>query len=660
MVVPDWLQLFPSFMDKFQKEISMAPGSLAEEIWCEANDPEINPEIMWHASTRVSNDICDEEKAFLQKRKLYTIEALSSYLEIDKSDIHPHDVPIIAICVSGGGIRAVVAGSGYYSASHETGLFDCATYTAGVSGSCWLQTLFFSSLGRQNHKQIIQHLKNRLGVHLAYPPAAFDLIGSAPTNKFLLTGLVEKLKGSPDADFGIVDIYGMLLASRLMVPKAGLAVDFDDLKLSNQTKYLDRGQNPLPIYTAVRHEISQAISNSTTVQEKRHQSWFQWFEFTPYEFWSEEIGAGIPSWAVGRHFQKGKATWRPNGLCLPEVRIPLLLGIWGSAFCATLSHYYKEIRPVMKRLSGFSGIDQMISERDEDLIKVHPIDPAAIPNFALGMQDQLPASCPESLYTAPYLQLMDAGMSNNLPIYPLLRPGREVDIVITFDASADVKTDNWLRVVEGYARQRNIIGWPVGAGWPPANETIKQTVEDLENAQPRTKSEEIEKANRAMLDISTASNHSPSSKDQDLGYCNIWVGSTAERSISNESLTSTRIEENWDSLTDPDAGITVIYFPLLANPKVDGVDPKISDYLSTWNFIYTPEQVEKVVNLARANFEDGKERTRRTIRAVYERKKKLRLQREAQEKMEKRTRKMRLGIPPGRNFGEGDHGDHFS
>ena len=87
----------------------------------------------------------------------------------------------------------------------------------------------------------------------------------------------------------------------------------------------------------------------------------------------------------------------------------MLLGIWGSAFCATLSHYYREIRPVMKGLAGFGGIDQIIAERDEDLINIHPIDPAAIPNFAYGMRGFLPQSCPESLYDAKYLQLMDAG-----------------------------------------------------------------------------------------------------------------------------------------------------------------------------------------------------------------------------------------------------------
>ena len=62
------------------------------------------------------------------------------------------------------------------------------------------------------------------------------------------------------------------------------------------------------------------------------------------------------------------------------------------------------------------------------------------------------------------------------------------------------------------------------------------------------------------------------------------------------------------------------------------MDPDKSDFMSTWNFIYTPEEIDKVVALARANFEAGKEQTRRCVRAVYERKKAARLERESVER----------------------------
>lgn len=660
-VVPNWVKVLPGFIRKLQNELSMAPGSLAEEIWYEANDPQVNPEITWDASVRVSNELCQEEKAFLQKRAQFTKAALARYLDIPEATIHPDDVPVIAMCGSGGGLRALVAGSSSYLSSKEHGLFDCATYTAGVSGSCWLQTLYYSDITQRSHARLIRHLKNRLGVHIAFPPDALELLVSAPTNKYLLSGLVEKAKGIPDAEFGIVDIYGALLAARLLVPKGALSVSEYDFKVSNQRRYIDDGSNPLPIYTAVRHEIPLAEQSDTkdpiaAEAKARREAWFQWFEFTPYEMWCEELSAGIPTWAMGRRFENGRTVWRENGLALPEVRVPLLMGIWGSAFCATLSHYYREVRPLMRSLTGFGSIDAMISERDEDLVKVHPIDPASIPNYALGMRDFLPSSCPESIFQQKNFQFMDAGMSNNLPIYPLLRPGRNVDILVAFDASADVRTDNWLKVADGYARQRGIKGWPVGAGWPPEDETMEELQQDLDKAEAKTEQQAQTKIDEAK-DKDAA--EKKKGRKKDLGYCNIWVGSTEERTSDTEPPESKLVEEDWE-LMHPSSGITVIYFPFLANPKVPGVDPKTSDFMSTWNFVYTPEQIDSVVDLARTNYQEGADRTKRTVRAVYERKKAQREQREKDEKERRWRWKLSQGRTAGRRIGESEHGDQFS
>lgn len=331
------------------------------------------------------------------------------------------------------------------------------------------------------------------------------------------------------------------------------------------------------------------------------------------------------------------------------------MGIWGSAFCATMSHYYREVRPALTGgLIGWAGLDEMISGRDDDLIKMHPIDPAGIPNFVFGMKDFLPASVPDGVIQTPNLQLMDAGMSNNLPIYPLLRPGRNVDIIIAFDASADVKTDNWLKEADGYARQRGIKGWPIGAGWPDETETPEEIQQELDQAQAKTEDEAQEKMHEA-----TKKEEKRGSTYKDLGYCNIWVGTTEERTSDTEPPSSKLVEEDWE-LMEPHAGITVIYFPFMSNPKVEGVDPKTSDFMSTWNFVYTPDQVDKVVELARTNFQEGEERTKRTVKAVYERKKRVREQREEAERERRRRWLLRRGQRLDREEGEADHGDQFS
>ena len=418
-IIPQWAQQLPGYIAKMQDEMDMTPGSLADEIWLEAQDPFTHPEIKSNARVRIGKDLCLEELAFIQRRKRYTTTALARYLNIPEAEIDPQDVPTIAVCGSGGGLRALVSGAASYLSAQEAGLFDCATYTAGVSGSCWLQALYNSTLGGRKHDRIIEHLKQRIGTHIAYPPSFLELLTRAPTNKYILSGTIEKLKGDPKAVFGLVDVYGLLLATRLLIPKDELSVNDGDLKLSEQRRYLQHGANPLPIYSAVRHEIpleeqktdkekSKGIVSEAVKEKAKKEAWFQWFEFTPYEMWCEEFDAGIPSWSIGRHFQDGTTIPRDNSLGLPELRIPFLMGIWGSAFCATLAHYYKEIRPVVKGLAGFGGIDQMLEEKNDELIKVHPIDPGAIPNFALGLERRLPATCPKNIFKDRYLELMDA------------------------------------------------------------------------------------------------------------------------------------------------------------------------------------------------------------------------------------------------------------
>lgn len=689
-ILPAWARQIPSLVNKLQIEMSMEEGSLADDIWKEALDPDINPEILWNAKVRVGNDLCREELTFRQKRKEYMVPAFAKYLGLKEKDINPEDIPTIAMCGSGGGLRAMVAGTSSYLCTQEAGLFDCVTYTAGVSGSCWLQTLYFSSLGKQNHKHLLNHIKSRIGTHIAFPPPALKLVTSAPTNKFILSGFVEKLKGDPGASFGLVDAYSLMLAARLMVPKGDLDVQDHDLKLSNQRHYLEDGQNPMPIYTVVRHEIpiSEQMKKSSPdtetekekVKEKaKKEAWFQWFELTPWEFFVEEFGAGIPTWALGRPFSNGVNKLLDTGTALPEMRQSLLLGIYGSAFCATLSHYYKEIKPALAGLAGFGGLDGLMEERKDDLIKIHPIEPATVPNFVYGMKDKLPSTCPDSVFESDHLQVMDAGMSNNLPIYPLLRPGRDVDILIAFDASADIQKENWLSVVDGYARQRGIKSWPMGTGWPKSSAKPEENAKIYEESQASSpqvaatkvaeareqrrqgkddgdESKRIGEQNAQKDKNEVAKNEYSQSKDTtnekkptgespttgsdrpdeatDLGACNIWVGVKEERTSSKEPPPSKRL--SWDNPEDtsfrlmtPDAGLAVIYFPLLPNDKVANVHPDKTDYLSTWNFIYTPEQVDKVVELAKRNFEEGEDATKRTIRAIYERKK---MSRENQEK----------------------------
>ncbi|KAK9468214.1 acyl transferase/acyl hydrolase/lysophospholipase [Lipomyces arxii] len=630
--LPIWVRKVQSIINTDDKH------SLGFEIIQDSQDMTLNPEIAMPAYVRLGPQLSVQETKFRQRRSKFTKRSLSKFLGIPASSIDERDVPTIAVTGSGGGYRAMIASSGYFNAMQTSGLFDCLTYVAGVSGSTWALALFYT-LAEYNTVTLLDHVKDRTGIHIAYVPALIDLITKMPTDKYLLHGIIEKTYYN-FTGVSLADIYGVLLSSRLMVPKNELIVDRDSLKISSQRRIVDTGAVPMPIYTAVRHEIGltegeqAAVDESETIERKaeiqesnKRESWFQWFEFTPYEVGCEELAAWIPTWSLGRKWASGASVETP----VPELNLTLLLGTFGSAFCATLSHFYKEIRPALNDMP-IETLDTIMMERDQDLKEVHPITPAGIPNYVLGLKQYLPSTCPPSLYTAKEINLMDAGMDNNLAVYPLLRPEREVDMIIAFDCSADIQDVPWLELTAGYTKKRGILGWPMEAGWPKGQDHAHD-MEQLEKGGDmvgNTK-EALAKVEQQKTDHKPEKGQGPAERARKtLGPVSIWTGTIEDKDTgSADDRPDTDDFANQEfKLRSPNAGITFVYCPLIPNEKVPGVDPDTSPYMSTWNFIYTNEEIDKVAQLARTNLAEGEDRIKRAVQLIYERKRAKRIEKE--------------------------------
>ncbi|KAK9475422.1 acyl transferase/acyl hydrolase/lysophospholipase [Dipodascopsis tothii] len=572
--------------------------SMTNEVIAESSDPSVHPELAMDAQVRVSAELPANERQFRKHRAQFTRESLARYLDLPLSQVDERDVPVIAIAGSGGGYRAMIASSGYLKAAEAKGLFDCVTYVAGISGSTWMLSLYYS-LAACSFDKLLAHVKRRTDVHIAFFPAFLEMVTTEPTSKYLTHGLIEKLYRKY-SEVVLPDIYGLLLASRLMVPDTPRYVDPDNLKISHQRKIVDTGVAPMPIYTSVRHEIGTAAD-----ADAGRARWFQYFEITPYEFGCEELGAWIPTWSLGRRWNAGQSVDEP----VPELNLSLLMGTFGSAFCATVSHFYKEIRPLLATMPIVSKLDELVKKNQDDLSELHPFRGSFIPNYVKGMSG-LPDTCPESLKGEEFIELMDAGMDNNLAIYPLLRQGRDVDMIIAFDCSADIHEVPWLELAAGYSRRRGILGWPTQAGWPED--------ESLSAAESRSKVEQTKAS--AKADPAPAE-----TARRNLGPCRIWTGTKEEKTVATSgSHAGSEVDEEYQ-LSQPNAGITVAYCPLIPNKNVPGVEPDSSPYMSTWNFIYSPEEIDNVVRLASANFTEAEPQIRRAIRSIYERKRKLRL-----------------------------------
>lgn len=101
-----------------------------------------------------------------------------------------------------------------------------------------------------------------------------------------------------------VDLYGTLLGGRLLFesddPKA-TPVDPRNFRLSHQRRFLKDGQHPMPIYTAVRHEMlwkDKAKGDIDSIAEQLKGQidtvdWWNWMEFTPYEVGCEELEGNL-------------------------------------------------------------------------------------------------------------------------------------------------------------------------------------------------------------------------------------------------------------------------------------------------------------------------------------------------------------------------------
>ncbi|KAI9488138.1 acyl transferase/acyl hydrolase/lysophospholipase [Zychaea mexicana] len=327
------------------------------------------------------------------------------------------------------------------------------------------------------------------------------------------------------------------------------------LKLSRQRRFFEDGSWPMPIYCVVHHEV---------------QDLYRWFEFTPFEMGCEELNAWIPIWGFGRRFENGKSIER-----LPEQTLGTMLGVFGSAFASSLAHFFQEMRVFLPE-AAIAAVDSTLTQYKESLLTIHPFSPARFPNpfYKLPSPPTMPEDEITSLFDREYLDLLDAGCDNNLPFYPLLRKERQVDMIIALDLSADIQTAGHLERAEGYAQRRGIDGWPAEARWPLQEQASHEEHKDVKDDETNN----------------NKNNHATPGEKYGLGTCTIFEGSQT----------------------------TMAYFPLIPNEKYDAeFDPQCAEFCSTWNFVYSAEQVAKLVGLGEANWRDNMDQVKQTLKLIW-------------------------------------------
>ncbi len=365
------------------------------------------------AKVRLGNELCDQEKSFVSVRMPRAKAAMEKALN------QPVErVPKIAIVCSGGGYRAMLFCLGALIGAHNAGILDMTTYLVGLSGSTWaISGWLLSDQSLQvYHDWVVSNLNRGLKEVSAQD---VSLMGDHLLCKYFY-----------DQPYGIVDLYGSLLANELFTRTGNRK---QRQTLSAQAHAIRNAMHPMPIYTAIAAESSKAEE--------------QWYEFSPFEVGAQWMGAYVPSWAFGRKFKEGVSV-----NFAPEQNFGVLMGTFGLAIGLTITRLVSEIKLKEKAPSFIVGniIDSILSNQGESRITS-----ADYRNFARGLPN-VPLSDKRKL------KMVDAGISYNLPYPPISgeRTERKADIIIFVDASAgDFPAD--LKKAEAYARAHKLQFPPV-------------------------------------------------------------------------------------------------------------------------------------------------------------------------------------------------------
>uniref|UniRef100_A0A8D0HBB1 Phospholipase A2 n=1 Tax=Sphenodon punctatus TaxID=8508 RepID=A0A8D0HBB1_SPHPU len=396
---------------------------------------------------RLGYDLCPEDQDFLCKRKMFVAAALENILNL-KGNLHDHEVPVVAIMTTGGGLRSLTTAYGSLLCLKKLNLLDCATYLTCLSGTTWtMANLYRDAYWSQSQKDLAEQIKEARRQVTKCKLSCF----SVERMKYYKKQLDQRTQEGHRTSF--IDAWGLIVECLLNDEKV-------NHKLSDQREALNEGQNPLPIYTALN------VKDQYSTLDFR-----EWMEFTPYEVGFLKYGAFVRSEDFGSEFFMGRMIKR-----LPETRICYMEGMWSSIFSFNLL-YLLSLSDNSEDFWHRWTRDRITDIEEEPILSMKPdgektrllipADPvsralrsavtdrlslAQYHNFLKGLQmhdsyiensnfcrwkDTVLDSSPNHLtQTTDYLSLVDTGFFINTSTPPLLRPERKVDVILHLNYSA--------------------------------------------------------------------------------------------------------------------------------------------------------------------------------------------------------------------------------
>ncbi|KFV05102.1 Cytosolic phospholipase A2 epsilon, partial [Pterocles gutturalis] len=412
---------------------------------------------------RFGFNLCSEEMAFLGKRKKYVASALKNVFHLQQ-DLQDCEVPVVAIITTGGGLKSMTGLYGSLMGLKKLNLLDCVTYISGLSGTTWTMANLYRD-AYWSQKDLDWHIGEAQKHATKCKMGCFSMDRMKYYNKQLCQRKEEGYRTS------FIDLWGLMIEYLLNDGK-------DPHKLSEQQEALCDGQNPLPIY------VSVCVRDNYSTNDFK-----EWVEFTPYEVGLLKYGAFVRTEHFGSEFFMGRLLKK-----VPESRICYLQGMWSSIFSVNLlqiwglSHSSEDFwkRWTQDRIEEVDE-EPVLPTRPHELRTRMYTPPGPLASFLRGAltdrfsvaqhhnflkgyqlhnnymenehfcrwKDTVLDSRPNQLVqNSDQLGMIDAGFFINTSSPPLLRPQREVDVIIYLSYTTGSHTSTLDKAYKYYSEQK--------------------------------------------------------------------------------------------------------------------------------------------------------------------------------------------------------------
>lgn len=370
-----------------------------------------NPYKTFQAKILRDNGMPKEEQEYRQARFQHVKQALEIFFHQSLQD---EQVFNLAFAGSGGGYRAMILTLGYLLGLQQLGLYDALLYSSSLSGATWCQAPQIQL--KKTLKEYKDYLLERIRAG-RFDLTSMQYILSPSDMKAFVNNVVwpKFIFGLP---LGSIDLYGNLL-SRVFLSEA---LDYQKLYLPDQLEFVGQGNVPFPIYTAISmHKL------------EGEKYLYNWYEFNPVEIRNLELNISLPSYSFGWHFNQGISEE-----AAPLASLGYLMGIWGSAFSVNLkdlkSIVLEELQDAESRGVKDTAANLLLRLLgDTPYIGLLRFSPAQVNNPFKNMSD-----LSSWIANRPYLVFIDGGIAYNIPLRPLWKKDRKLQVIIVGDSSSTV------------------------------------------------------------------------------------------------------------------------------------------------------------------------------------------------------------------------------